>query len=104
MIRTPLDMKATTSELCNATWTLAAIGSLYESGIAQEMREPRTVDELAALPYGFSRGRLERVLALAATAGVVESEGGRYKLAEGAAAFAAPPMRASMIGDIRMHL
>jgi hypothetical protein len=104
MITTPMDMKALTSDLTNSTWTLAAVGALYESGLAEDLREPRTIDELAKSKPGWPRGRIERLLRLAATTSAVVEEGGRWKLAPGAACFAQPPMRASMIGDVRSHL
>jgi hypothetical protein len=104
MITTPQDMKAMTNDLTVSTWTLAAIGALYESGLAEELREPRSIDDLATRRTGWSRGRIERVLAIATESGAVVVEDGKFRLAPGAAPFAQPPMRATMIGDVRANL
>jgi hypothetical protein len=101
MIKTPQEMRATTHELSLSVWTLGTIAYLYESGLADHLREPASINELAARCPTLSASRIERCLALAATVGVVAQEGSRYRLAEGAAAFVQPPMRASLQGDIR---
>ena len=104
MIGNPQEMRALTQELANSTWTLAAIGTLFESGLVEHLREPRTADELGALCTGLSRGRIERCLAVAATAGVVVADGAKYRLAPGVTPFTQPPMRAVLEGDIRSTL
>jgi len=104
MIRNPQEMPALTMQLAMSTWTLAAIGAVLESGLVEHLREARSVDDLAARCPTLSRARIERCLAVAATAGVVASEGGQYRLAEGAMCFSQPPMRASLQGDVRSQL
>jgi SAM-dependent methyltransferase len=104
MIANPQEMRALTHELTTSTWTFAALGALFESGLVDHLREPRSLDELAARCSTFSKGRIERCLDVAAAAGVVLAEGSRYRLAEGAMPFSAGPMRAALIGDIRANL
>ncbi|HEY8077019.1 MAG TPA: class I SAM-dependent methyltransferase [Labilithrix sp.] len=104
MINTMQEMKSLTHDLSISTWTLAAVGALFTSGLAEELREPRTLDELAARRPGWPRGRIQRILDVATLSGAVVAEGGKHRLAEGAACFAAPPMRTSMIGDVRSTL
>jgi SAM-dependent methyltransferase len=104
MVTNPQEMRALAFDLSLSTWTLAAIGALFESGLVDQLREARTVDELAASSRTLSRTRLERCLAVAAAAGVVVAEGGRYRLAEGAMPFLQPPLRAALQGDIRSAL
>jgi 2-polyprenyl-3-methyl-5-hydroxy-6-metoxy-1,4-benzoquinol methylase len=104
MISNPQEMRAMMHELGVATWTLAAIGALFESGLADHLREARSVDELAAVCRSFSRDRIERCLTVAAAASVVVGDGGRYRLAEGAMPFLQPPMRAALQGEIRSGL
>lgn len=104
MIGNPLELRKLTQSLAASTWTLAALGALFESGLADRLREPQTLDDLAPLRPGLPRGRLERTLAILADAGVVVAEGGRYRLAPGALPLLAQPMRAALEGDIRSQL
>jgi predicted O-methyltransferase YrrM len=104
MIKAPPEFRALTHELSTSTWTLGTIGVLFESGIADELKEWRSLEDLATRCPALSVTRIERCLALAATFGVVVMEGSRYRLAEGVAPFVAPPMRASILGDIRSTL
>ena len=104
MITTPPEMRALTHDLTVSMWTLSAIGVLFESGLAENLREPRPLDELAAQCPGLSKAHLERCLRVAAAAGVVAFEGDRYRLADGAAPFSQEPLRATMRGDIRAQL
>jgi hypothetical protein len=104
MITNPQEMRALTHELSVAAWTLAAIGALFESGLVDQLREPRSLDDLAAGCGSLSRSRIERCLAVASAAGVVVAEGSLYRLADGAMPFVQPPMRAAIQGDIRSHL
>ncbi len=83
MITTLPEMRSVTHELAMSVWTFTAIGVLFESGLVEHLREPRSVDELAARCPAFSRSRLERCLAVAAAAGVVTAGEGRYRLAAG---------------------
>jgi 2-polyprenyl-3-methyl-5-hydroxy-6-metoxy-1,4-benzoquinol methylase len=104
MISNPQEVRALSQDLANSTWTLGAIGALLESGLVEHLRELRSVDELAALCPGMTRGRIERCVAVAATAGVVVAEGPRYRLAPGMMPFAQPPMRSVLQGEIRTTL
>ena len=104
MLMTPPEMRAMTSELATAVWTTSAIGALFESGLAAELLEPRSIDDLAARCASLSRGQIERCLDVAEAAGVVVAEGSRRRLAPGAMAFAQPPMRAALTGDLRTNL
>ena len=101
MITTPPEMRAKTFDLSMSTWTLAAIGVLFETDLADQLASPRTLDELAS---AMPKPRLQRVLDLVATAGVIVADAGRYRLAEGAKPFVNQPMRASLTGDIRSQL
>jgi hypothetical protein len=104
MIVNPMEVRALTFELAHSPWTLAAIGVLFESGLVDQLREPRTLDELAAATPSLSRSRIERCLDVAAIVGLVGAEGGRHQLAEGARPFLQQPMRGALVGDIRTHL
>jgi SAM-dependent methyltransferase len=101
MIKNPQELRMMTHELTMSTWTLASIGALFESGLVAQLVEPRTIDELAASCRSLSRNRIERCIEVAAAAGVVVSEGGRHRLADGMMPFSQPPMRTSLHGDIR---
>jgi 2-polyprenyl-3-methyl-5-hydroxy-6-metoxy-1,4-benzoquinol methylase len=102
MITTPQDLRALLSDLTCATWTLASLGVLFESGLAEKLREPRTVDELAASVTSLPRTRIVTCLGVAAAAGVVLVDGARYRLSEGA--MLPPPMQTSIVGDIRSQV
>src|SRR5262245_27421851 len=101
MIKTPPEMRATTHELSVPLWTLGTIGFLFESGLADHLREPASLDDLAVRCPKFSVGRIERCLALAAAVGVLVQDGTRFRLADGVMPFLQPPMRTSIQGDIR---
>src|SRR6476469_4780141 len=103
MLRTPEEMKGLTHELMLSAWTAGAIGALYECGLATELTEPRTVDELAK-KSALGPSRIASLLELVATTGIVLAEEGRWRLADGAKPFAAPPMRAVLEGDLRTSL
>ena len=60
MISNPQEMRALSQELTNSAWTLAAIGALFESGLVEHLREPRSADDLSARCPGLSKGRIER--------------------------------------------
>jgi SAM-dependent methyltransferase len=104
MIQNPQELRGLLSELSGAALTLSALAILFETGTIERLREPRTLDELAAPCPWLGKTRLERCLALAAAHGLVASEGDRYHLAPGAAPFAQPAMRAAMLGDLRTPL
>jgi predicted O-methyltransferase YrrM len=104
MITNPQEMRALTSDLSVSTWTLAAIGAIFESGLARQLREPRGLEDLAKGCRSLSVGQIERCLSVASAVGVVIVDGSRYRLADGAMPFAEPPMSISLLGDIRSSL
>jgi 2-polyprenyl-3-methyl-5-hydroxy-6-metoxy-1,4-benzoquinol methylase len=104
MLRTPGELREFTSKLAFETWTLSAIAALYESGLAEHLREPRSIDELATCCRALSRSRIERCVDIASAAGVVVTEGSKHRLAEGALPFSHEPMRTALTGDLRTHL
>ncbi len=104
MISTPQEMRELSYELTSSVWTLAAIGALFEGGLVPLLREPRTLDDLAAACRGLPRSRLERTLGVAAAVGAVVVADGRYRLADGVVPFAQPLMHASLQGEIRTYL
>jgi predicted O-methyltransferase YrrM len=104
MIKSPPEMRAAVNELSNATWALATIGVLFESGLADQLGEPRSADELATTCRAFSARRIEKILGLAAAHGVVVADGARYRLAEGVQAVLCGPMRATIAGELRSQL
>jgi SAM-dependent methyltransferase len=101
MIKTPPELRALTHELSVSVWTLGTIAALFESGVADHLREPRSVDDVAARCPGLPPSRIERCLALAASVGVVVAEGSRFRLADGVVPYLQQPMRASLQGDLR---
>jgi 2-polyprenyl-3-methyl-5-hydroxy-6-metoxy-1,4-benzoquinol methylase len=104
MIATPQDMSALSFQLSSSLWTFGAIGLLFESDVCTHLREPATADEIAAKCPTLPKSRIERCLAVAALAGVLTVDGGRYKLSEGAQCFSQPPMRAVIRGEVRATL
>src|SRR5438477_648342 len=104
MIQTPQELRGLMSELSGAALTLSTLAILFETGTIEQLREPRTLDELVAARPWLGRTRLERCLALAAAHGVVGIDGDRYHLAPGASPFAQPAMRAATLGDLRTPL
>jgi hypothetical protein len=99
-----LETRALSFDLSVSVWTLASIGVLFDTGLVDDLREPRTLDELAAKCPSFKKSRLERTIALAAASGFVVTDGGRHRLAEGVMPFLAPPMRQALQGEIRTSL
>jgi SAM-dependent methyltransferase len=104
MISTPQQFSMLIEELGGSAWTLAAIGTLFESGLADALKEPRTPSELEARCSSLSRTRIERVLAVAVLRGVVGVEDGRYQLAPGVLPSLEPGPRAVLRGDYRSYL
>jgi len=104
MIGKPEELRALTHELTTSAWTLAAIGALFESKMADELREPRTVAEIAVKCTAFTPERIARCLDVLAAIGVVVEEGGRHRLADGAMPFVQPGMRPTLVGDVRSQL
>jgi hypothetical protein len=104
MIKTPMELRALTSDLSNAVWSFATIGVLLESGLVEHMKEPRTIDELAAACPALPRGRIAKSLELGAALGFVVRDGERWQLAEGAKGLAHPAARTALMGEIRTHL
>ena len=104
MIMTVPEMRALTHDLTVSLWTMSAIGVLFESELAENLREPRSVDDLAEKCTGLSRIHIARCLGVATAAGVVAIEGGRYRLADGVMPFSQEPFRATLRGDLRTQL
>jgi hypothetical protein len=104
MITTPMEMRALAFELTTSVWTAGAIATLFESGLAPHLREPCSLDDLAAERPDLPRARIERCLAVAACAGVVVADGQHYRLAEGVLPFLQQPARAALLGDLRSML
>jgi len=101
MITSPPELRALVNDLTSAAWSLTAIGILLESNLADQLVEPRTIDELAsALPPT----RIAKLLAVAAAHGVVVADGARYRLADGVVPVICGPLRASVVGEIRSSL
>ena len=75
MITNPQEMRALTSNLSLSTWTLAAIGAIFESGLAEQLREPRGLEDLAKGCKSLSVSQIERCLSVASAAGVVPGSG-----------------------------
>jgi Methyltransferase domain len=104
MFKNPLEFRGFTFDLSVSVWTFAALGVLFESGLATELLEPRSLEELAARVPKLSAARIERCLALSATTGAVRLENGRYQLAEATRCFAGPPQRSGLEGELRGQL
>jgi 2-polyprenyl-3-methyl-5-hydroxy-6-metoxy-1,4-benzoquinol methylase len=104
MIKSPMEMRALCVELGAQVWTHAALAALFESGLVEHLREPRTIDEIARLHPAVSRTRIARLIAVVQTTGAVMAEGDRYRLAVGVMPFAGAPMRAAIEGDFRSQL
>lgn len=104
MIETPQQFDVLMDELGSATWTLAAIGALFDTGLADALTEPRTVAELAAACPGVSRERIARCLAVAEVRGVVVARDDRYQIAPGVRSSLDTPRRLVVQGDYRSHL
>jgi precorrin-6B methylase 2 len=91
--------------LSTKTWSLAAMGALFEGGLVDHLSAPRTIDELEARCRGMARARIEGCLGLLVLSGVVSSiEGRRFVLAEGAKPFLVEPARSALAGEIRSNL
>lgn len=104
MIETPPQFRSLVSELNSATWTVAAIGVLLESGLGAALVEPRDLDELAATCPTLSRRRIAAVLDCCAVHGVVTVDGARYQLAPGVVPTVTTPMRMTLVADIRSQI
>jgi predicted O-methyltransferase YrrM len=103
-IATPLELRTLTGELTMATWTLAAIAALLESGLVEHLREARSLEELAARCPTLPQGTIERCLGVASDAGVVSVDGQSFRLAPGALPFSEAPGRSALQGDLRSQL
>jgi protein-L-isoaspartate O-methyltransferase len=103
-ISTPQQFSVLMDELASSTWTLAAVGLLFDSGIADQLGEPTTLDELEARCPGLSRERIARCLAVCAVRGLVDMDGPRFSLAPGVVLHLEPPLRSALQGDYRSNL
>jgi hypothetical protein len=104
MIATREDLRALLHRFGTETWTLAAIGAAFESGLVDHLNEPCSVEEVFPRCRGLSRGRVERCLGLLREAGLVVATGGRYRLSDGVKPFLVQPARAALAGEIRTNL
>jgi 2-polyprenyl-3-methyl-5-hydroxy-6-metoxy-1,4-benzoquinol methylase len=104
MISTPQQFSVLIDELASSTWTLAAIGFLFDSGLADALAEPRTLDDLHVRCPALSRERIERCLTVAVLRGVACLEDGRYRLAPGVLPSLEPAVRTVLRGDYRSYL
>jgi len=104
MLQKPEEVRVLTLELDVAMWSATSIIAFYDSGLAEQLREPRTVDEAAAGCRSLTRAQIERVLDVVATNGLVARDGERWSLAEGAKPYIDPGMRASLTGHLRGSL
>jgi SAM-dependent methyltransferase len=103
-ISTPQQFSVLVDELASSSWTLAAIGALFDSGLADQLRAAATLDELAQRCPALPRERIQRCLAVAVLRGVVALEEGRYRLAPGVLPYLEPPRRTMLEGDYRSYL
>ena len=103
-ITNPPQLAALVDDLARSTWTLAALGVLFDSGLADHLKEPHTVEELASRVSALSSDRIGRILAVLAVRGVVTVDGGRYQLAPGVMPYLMPAMRTGLGGDYRSPL
>jgi 2-polyprenyl-3-methyl-5-hydroxy-6-metoxy-1,4-benzoquinol methylase len=104
MISTSQQFSVLIDELSGATWTLAALGLLFDSGLADHLREPRTLDDLATRCPVLSRERIARCLGVASARGVVSLDGDCYQLAPGVVPSLEPGARTALRGDYRSTL
>jgi precorrin-6B methylase 2 len=104
MIQTVPEMRAFVHEQGLSVWALGAVGALFESGLVDHLREPCAAEDLAARCPALTKGVIERCLAVAASVGIVVTDGGKHRLAEGALPFIGQPLRAALAGDIRNNL
>jgi SAM-dependent methyltransferase len=108
MIETPDELSALTDELALATWTMTALGLLFETGLADLLAEPRTLDELTAARPAVGRERIARCLAVMHGRGVLGRDDAdadaRYWLAPGVRPYLEPPLRPVLEGDYRTTL
>jgi SAM-dependent methyltransferase len=104
VMKTREETRAHVFELSTKTWSLAAMGALFEGGLVDHLTEPRSIDELAEKSPGMARARIEGCLGLLRAAGVVASVEERFVLTEGVRPFVAEPARSALIGEIRSAL
>lgn len=104
MLKTFEELREMTSDLTVSIWTASAIATLLESGVASHLREPIASDELARRCRSLSRGQIEKCLGVATAAGVVVTEGERYRLSDGAMPLGQPQPATAVAGDLRSSL
>src|SRR6185295_13193261 len=104
MVQKPEEVRVLTMELDVAIWSATSIIVFYDSGLAEQLREPRTVDELATGCPSLTPGQIERVLDVVATNGLAVREGERWSLAEGAKPYVDQGMRSALTGQLRTTL
>jgi 2-polyprenyl-3-methyl-5-hydroxy-6-metoxy-1,4-benzoquinol methylase len=104
MMKTAQQLMTVLDELTLSAWTLAAFATVFESGLAEALAEPKTLDELARRVDSLPRERIERCLDVVAGRGLVTVTDGKYQLAEGAMCFAKPPMRTFVQAELRTSM
>ncbi len=98
------EFRGRVNDLAMSAWTAGAIGAAFASGLADAMREPRTIDELAAACPKVPRERLAAIAGVLVAEGIASADGEKLRLADGAAAFLGEPMRAALVGGIESAL
>ena len=104
MIATSQQFSVLIEELSGATWTLAAIGLLFDSGLADQLREARTLDELAARCPGCPANGSCAAWRWPPCAAWWRSTAPATSLAPGALPSLEPGPRAVLAGDLRSPL
>lgn len=87
-----------------STWTAAAVGALFESGVIDALGEPRTPEELAKRCRSLTAGQIRRCLDVAAVNGLVVRDGDAYRLVEAALPLLEQPVRIVVPADLRSAL
>lgn len=101
MLQKPEEVRVLTLDLDVSLWTATSIIVFYDSGLAAQLREPRTVDEAAAGCPSLTRAQIERVLEVVAVSGLAARDGDRWSLAEGAKPYVDEGMRTALTGHLR---
>lgn len=101
MNRTTEEVMGVFESLSTASWTAAALGALFESGVADGLSQPSTVDELAARCRSLTAAQLRRCLAVAAANDLVVADGDKYRWVDGVLPLLEQPMRSIVQADFR---
>lgn len=104
MIRGPEDVMKLVDTLSVSTWTLTALGALFESRLVDQLAQARTLDELTAACPSLSHGQIERCLEVAIAEELVVEEGSKHRLADGVRPLLEPPLRTALPALMRATL